>query len=196
MLASPEVARAKCVPLFNLHTNPVDPNDPSKQMPQTSGVVSMIIVPRSEGTKPMPTQELINRVKTFLEEHVPATATVEVVGPFLVEVTVITTVAITATYIDKAGEVERTIQQKLAQFLHPLTGGFDHQGWMFGRRPQLSDLYRLIEGIAGVDHVCTLQLQVKPEVSSGNLFMIYSGQHEVTVQLTTVERKRYAVRIA
>jgi hypothetical protein len=41
----------------------------------------------------------------------------------------------------------------LQAFLHPLSGGEDGQGWPFGRAVYVSELYRLLDGVSGVDYV-------------------------------------------
>jgi hypothetical protein len=45
------------------------------------------------------------------------------------------------------------VVETLRRFLHPLTGGPDGDGWAFGRNIYVSELYELLEGIAGVDYV-------------------------------------------
>ena len=72
-LASPEVARAKCLPLHWL-------GDPPEQAPRR-GTTSIIIVPRSEALKPLPSLELISRVEKFLRARACPTADILVGGP-------------------------------------------------------------------------------------------------------------------
>ena len=82
ILASPEVARARCVPLRNLI------EDPLGQQPAARGEISVIIVPRSSEAKPQPSLELLSRVQDYLEAHSVPTANVSVVGPLYVRVEV------------------------------------------------------------------------------------------------------------
>ncbi|MGB3942456.1 MAG: putative baseplate assembly protein [Candidatus Manganitrophaceae bacterium] len=156
-LASPEVVRAKSVPLRNLTTDPLA----REPLP---GEVGVIIVPRSNEQKPLPSLELIRRTETFLKEHAPLTAHLSVVGPLYIRVDV--TVEVALVSLEGASGVEQAVYQALAAFLHPLTGGLDGTGWDFGRKPHRSDFYALIERVAGVDHVRFLKV-VETEAVSG-----------------------------
>ena len=56
-LASPEVARAKCIPLRDLAGDPLDQSvkvDPLSGLPGLRGRVSVIVVPHSNSPKPLP----------------------------------------------------------------------------------------------------------------------------------------------
>lgn len=128
-LASPDVERAKCVPLRELNQLTVS----LEPLSEVYGAVSVIIVPRSTSPKPLPSLELIHRVQDYLRSHSSATAEIVVVGPQYVSVSVSAEIALTA--LEGASSVENAIDQKLASFLHPLTGGLDGTGWFFGREP-------------------------------------------------------------
>ncbi|NES64301.1 MAG: putative baseplate assembly protein, partial [Okeania sp. SIO2D1] len=178
-LASPEVIRAKCIPLTNLKVNPLDTGE-------LSGAVSVIIVPRSTEAKPLPSLELINRVQDYLETHASPTVNISVVGPLYVRVSI--TVEIALTSLEGGSQVAQAVEEKLAGFLHPLTGGFEGMGWDFGREPYKSDFYRLLEGIAGVDHVRNLEVDEMEELTGAKQtgrFLVYSGKHDIS--LTFVE---------
>jgi hypothetical protein len=177
ILASPEVARARCVPLYNLAV------DPGKTQ-MRPGTVSVIIVPRSVDAKPTPSLELINRVRDFISaRHIPVVDLI-VAGPQYVRVSIKTEIA--PTSLEGESEIKLAIATALSTFLHPLTGGIDGRGWNFGRKPHKSDLYALIEAIAGVDHVHELKVE-KFEESTGasetDRFLVYSGAHEITLRL-------------
>ncbi|EGJ35419.1 MULTISPECIES: putative baseplate assembly protein [Moorena] len=182
-LASPEVSRAKCVPLANLKTNPLAGLDTKLD---SSGTVSVIIVPRSTEAKPLPSLELIKRVQNYLQAYTEPTVAISVVGALYVRVNITTEIAVTS--LEGSREVAQTVEQTLASFLHPLTGGFDGMGWNFGRQPYKSDLYRLLERVPGVDHVSSLEVNDIEELegaSQTNRFLVYSGNH--TINLTFVE---------
>lgn len=175
ILASPAVARAKCVPLYDLEGSPV----PTQR---EAGAVSVIVVPRSTAPKPLPSLELLSRVRDYLDARRLPNADLFVVGPHYLRVDVDTEVALVS--LQGAGEVEAAIFQTLAGFLHPLTGGLDGAGWHFGRRPHKSDVYALIEAIPGVDHVRTLKVDETEDqagVSQTDRFMVYSGTHRISL---------------
>lgn len=176
MLASAKVARAKCIPLLKLKDTPLN----EKQSP---GEVSVIIVPRSIDDKPLPSLELINRVQDYLQANGLPTVNVSVVGPLYVSVEV--AVEIVLASMEGASAVEQAVYQKLADFLHPLTGGSGGNGWAFGRKPHKSDFYVLIEAVQGVDHIRSLSV-VETEDQAGVIdsgrFLVYSGEHTVTLR--------------
>ncbi len=187
LLASPAVARARCVPLLNLKRDPLA----VVNVPEL-GEVSVIIVPNTivhevslkDNRLPNPSLELIERVKTYLEAHCAPTLNLSVIGPLYIEVSV--TVEIVPVSLSLSGTVERQVQETLSRFLHPLTGGFDGKGWFFGRRPHRSDLYALLEAIPNVDHIHFLRVtpddtETSPDIIQAILntdrFLVYSGNH-------------------
>jgi predicted phage baseplate assembly protein len=189
-VASPDVARARCVPLFDLAANP----DASGEEDQVAGTVSLIIVPRSTDPKPLPGIELIESVQEFIDERRIPVASLVVVGPDYVRVDVEADVAVTS--MEKARDVEQAVVEELTRFLHPLEGGLDGTGWEFGREPHKSDLYALIEAIEGVDYVRSLKVTrtqdrthsvIKtPETDyfgKDGRFLVYSGTHKITLSM-------------
>jgi len=179
MLASPRVARATCVPLHDLASDP-DAKDPRP------GKISLIIVPRSKDAKPTPTMELIGRVQSYVDERRIATADLVIVGPEYVRVDVEAEIAVET--LEGASDVRHKVIETLSRFLHPLTGGLSGEGWNFGRKPYDSDLYALIEAIPGVDHVRTLDVKEsedRPGSRATGRALVYSGSH--TIRMTYVE---------
>jgi len=180
ILASPEVARAKCIPLVNLKNNPLQaklkPNDP----PPDIGTVSVIIVPQSYDAQPLPSPELLNIVKTYLEKHAIATANIVVVAPLYIKVSIKVELVILP---DCSAIVVENVQQVLNRFLHPLTGGDDKQGWQFGRVPHESDLYAQIKTVPGIDYIRHLEIVKKEDlekIKNTERFLIYSGTHDIS----------------
>lgn len=173
LLASPEVARARCVPLHDLASDP----DAHQLRP---GTVSLIVVPRTSEVKPVPSLTLLDQVKAYLDQRHIATADLVVVGPEYVRVNVAVEVALLSR--EGASTVEGDVAQTLARFLHPLTGALDQNGWDFGRKPHLSDLYALLEAVPGVDHLPSLQVtetEERPGALASGRFLVYSGSHDI-----------------
>lgn len=169
MLASPEVARARCIPLYDLSIDP----DAVHRLP---GTVSLMIVPRSTGLKPLLNLKLIDRLKTYLDAHRILTAELVIVGPDYVRVDVDADIA--PVSLDGVSAIEMAAEAALVGFLHPLTGGPDGAGWSFGRRPYESDLYVLLESIPGVDHVSRLKVTTLPDragADNTDRFLVYAG---------------------
>jgi hypothetical protein len=152
---------------------------------------------------------LLRQVRAHLQARCPATTDVWVAGPEWIKVTVSVTV-VPRSFADADGVGSR-VRAALERFLHPLTGGPDGQGWAFGRKPHRSELFAVVETVAGVDHVGSLDIVAAPEsatladrlevvlnrtlgqlhgqASGGELqqwlarALVYSGDHAVTVTL-------------
>jgi predicted phage baseplate assembly protein len=176
-LASPEVARVKCVPLYDLAADP----DATRQQ---LGMVSLIIVPRSTESKPVPSLELLGRVRDYLDRHRSPNADISVVGPDYMRVEVEATLGVSS--LEGAREVEVAVSRALARFLHPLTGGVNGEGWDFGRKPHKSDLYALLEETPGVDHVIALRVgefKERADAATTERFLVHSGAHKISLTL-------------
>ncbi|HWS90128.1 MAG TPA: putative baseplate assembly protein [Pyrinomonadaceae bacterium] len=175
--ATPEVARVKCVPLYDLAS---DPDATHRRL----GAVSLIVVPRSAEPRPVPSLELIGRVRHYLDRHRAPNADLFVVGPDYVRVDIEVTLGVSS--LEGAREVEAAVSRSLARFLHPLTGGLDGRGWDFGRRPYKSDLYALLEGTEGVDHVIALRVtetKERADAATTERALVYSGTHKISLTL-------------
>lgn len=169
--ASTQVARAQAImPQF----------DPLRASPTTGGGVGLIIVPRGEGKRPTPDLGLIEQVEAYLRARCPATAALRVSGPIWRRVDVtLTAVPLSPASAD---QLAQNMQNRLDQFLHPLSGGAAGKGWPFSRRPQPSDLYGALHGLPGLDHVRTLSLKISGDAGDATLpFLIYPGAHSITM---------------
>jgi len=129
--ASPNVARARCL-----------------KTPRKEGEVTLLIVPAPE---------LLRRVQEFLDERRLVTTRLRVAKPRFVEISVRAAVVVKqgGPVVDR---LKQTIEDSVRAALHPLFGGPDGRGWAFGRAVHKSDLYRVIEGVEGVDFVDDLEL--------------------------------------
>jgi Baseplate J-like protein len=172
-LASPAVARARCVPLLDLARDPL-------HAPRTPGVVSVIIVPHSAMAQPRPSNELRRRVQDFLQERSLPGIEIAVVGPQYLAVQV--DVEVVPTSLDVSHAVAQAVDDVLRRFLHPLTGGSDGQGWAFGRLPERSQLMAQIGAVPGVDHIRSLTITAEADdqrqteaIQQTGRFLIYAG---------------------
>jgi hypothetical protein len=175
-LASPAIAKAKCYPNRDLA---VDPSGRSVQ----SGVVSVIIIPRSEDPRPLPELTVLRRVRDFLDERrVPDTELV-ILAPEYVRVSV-TAVVVAATQTSVS--IVMQCEQELGRYLHPLTGGPGSRGWKFGQHPHTSDFYALLESIRGLEYVQSLSISLEEErqgLLESGLFLICAGEHSIRLGL-------------
>lgn len=188
--ASAMVARAKAIsprfsPLDLWLTPGETPTDLAQHLAVSeAGTMGLIIVPQSESPRPVPSLELLEQVRAYLAVRCAPTADVWVAGPEWIEVSV--TAVIVPDSLEAADFVGEAVDTALARFLHPLTGGPEGKGWAFGRKPYRSDLYALIEGVAGVEYVRSLAVAETPDSASISRLerrLIFSGQHEITVNV-------------
>jgi hypothetical protein len=147
--ATSEVARVRCV-------RPVAGPGGDRRFAGCGEPVRVVVVPRSVDPAPSPDEALIRGVRRYLEARCPMGVDLEIRGPDYVRVDAEATLGIAAPEL--AGAVEGSALQALNDFLHPLTGGRDGDGWPFGRVPERSDFQALLASLPGVDHVVSLKL--------------------------------------
>ncbi|MGK7925565.1 MAG: baseplate J/gp47 family protein [Spirulina sp.] len=143
-----------------------------------AGQVKLIILPHSRDRQPVPSLALLDRVETYIRSRCEAMVDLIVTGPKWQEVTV--TASITPVFLEGADVVRTHVKQRLEAFLHPLTGGTKGEGWQFSRYPHKSDFYALIQSIAGVDRVDSLQVDPEPASLEADT-LIYSGNHNINL---------------
>lgn len=122
--------------------------------------IKIVIVPEvsNDEPAPIPTTELRQQVFEFLRERRLITTRIQVVPPQYTPVQIaVQFVHDFSSRISRETVVE-SVKNSIQQFLKPLTGGINGQGWEFGRPLFRSELYQLIEAIPGVDHVHQLKL--------------------------------------
>ena len=146
-----------------------------------AGRVGLVVVPKSADPQPVPNLELLTRVQDFITQKLTPTAGLWVAGPDWLRVTV--DAEIVPVDQGAATAVQTAAITRCTQFLHPLTGGSDGQGWAFGRRPYRSDIIALLESVPGIDHVRRIEVQEDPLdfLLRADRFLIFSGEHHVTV---------------
>ncbi|MCG3156692.1 MAG: hypothetical protein DKINENOH_03316 [bacterium] len=141
--ASRQVAKARCVRNLNAQNR------------RETGWVTLYLVPHSRESEPQPSLEMRRMVQRYVAEHcantVAAPQHIFVAGPVYAEIDVLADLVVET--IDAAARVEQEARAKLADFLHPLTGGPTDAGWEFGQGLSASDVYVLLEQIEGLDHV-------------------------------------------
>lgn len=152
-----------------------------REINRRAGQVKVIVLPHSSDRQPIPSLALLERVETYIRSRCQPTMDLIVTAPKWQEVTANAT--ITPVSLENADIVRTRVKQHLEAFLHPLTGG-KGEGWQFGRYPQKSDLYAIIQSIAGVDYVNSLEILLTTNSSLNADTLIYSGNH--TINLTSL----------
>jgi hypothetical protein len=159
------VKRANCVPLQNL-----TPNDAAAKQTRRPGHVSVVVIPdQPEAAQPQPDANLLDALWAYLDERRLLTTRHHVVGPEYVGLNIAATLGQTqgsrlvlgwdANHQTVVGDRE-SIAARLANFFHPLRGGFNGLGWPFGRGAYRSEIYELLAGIPGVDYVRNVEISL------------------------------------
>jgi uncharacterized phage protein gp47/JayE len=133
------------------------------------GWVTLIIIPHSWESRPMPSFGLREDVRSFLEKHAPgdlaAAHGIRVIGPTYLPIDIQATLA--PKDPTEAGTVEQAAREALKTFLHPLLGGPGGKGWDLGRNVYLSDVAAVLSEIKGVDFVAELAISVNGVLQDG-----------------------------
>lgn len=170
--ASAGVARARAIP----------GRDPSGQV--RPGWVTLLIIPQSSDPQPVPSFGLREEVRTYLASRAPAglaeSGHIEVTGPNYLSIDVDATIA--PKDVTQAGVVEEAARTAIAEFLNPLHGGPDGQGWDLGRGLFLSDIAGVLANVAGIDYVEELSLAVNGTLQ-GNSVSVPPDQIVVAGQI-------------
>ncbi|MFZ4662627.1 MAG: putative baseplate assembly protein [Caldilineaceae bacterium] len=114
------------------------PNDPWHygNIDRSPGNINLIVVEAQTKAMPGLSEQLQREIENFLSSRRLVTTTVHVTDPRYVKINVTVKFAIWPTALATQGLteewVETTYAEKIRQFLHPLTGGINNQGWNIG----------------------------------------------------------------
>jgi predicted phage baseplate assembly protein len=192
--ASRQIAKVRCLGTTNLVRTGAglpDPCDPMQlhQALEERGRVSLIIVPDSPDTRPCPSLELRRSVQQYLRDRAPGLVATDerivVRPPDYVSVGVQATIFVVT--LEKAAEAETQARKKLEEFLHPVSGGPEGNGWEFGRPVTRSDIFALLERIADIDRVEDLMFEFggrknPNRVDIGPNELLASGEHKLAIK--------------
>lgn len=149
------------------------------------GMITVIVLPYLPQGRPVPSAGLLRTVAAYVRRRRLVGTRVEVVGPKYLEVTIHARVQ--AKIGTNKTSMESTIVETLNKFLDPLQGGPDGNGWPFGRDVYRSEIMRVIDEVAGVDHVISMELMGEGcEPRCGNIclgptWLVAAGAHEIKV---------------
>lgn len=142
--ASAEVALACCLPQLSMY-----------------GEIEIIIVPKSDQSKPRPQGMLIQSITQYLNERRLINTKIKVRGPEYLDCVIAIDVVLQETHMGQFHAVKRVIEDEFKQFMHPLHGGPEAHGWPMGRTVHISEMYYLLEQIEGVDHVEKIKMRAQ-----------------------------------
>lgn len=157
--ASPLVARAKCLSVGGTGDKQGIP----------PGVVRLLLVPTVPENGGYITDEdlelsrkLLEEVQWYLDERRLLATRLEIMPPKYLKVDV--TARIKAKPNSDPGQVASDVESRLCQYINPVRGGPDGNGWPFGRGLFLSEVYAVIQGTVNVDYIEEVKLfPVNPE---------------------------------
>ncbi|WP_298269428.1 baseplate J/gp47 family protein [Geobacter sp.] len=152
-------------------------------------IVKVVIVPDDPADPaPVPTPAQRQVVFEALRSRAPITTRVQVVSPDCTGVDI--AMAVIRNPADRIpGEgVKGAVEQAVRAFLGPLAGGTEGEGWEFGRPVFRSELYQLIEGVKGVDHVRRLLLNGSEGTAGIPLTSPTSLVHLVALDVVVTDR--------
>ncbi|RYG43899.1 putative baseplate assembly protein, partial [bacterium] len=159
--ASPSVGRARCV-------QPLQASGAGAGAPPP-GTVRVLIVPAlaRSVTVPRPADlrisaRVADQVKGYLDERRLLTTVVEVAEPEYLFVSV--DLRIVADPRMDAEAVASRVQDRLNEYLHPLYGGPNGDGWPFRRSLTLADVYAQVGAVRGVAFLLEARIAVSPVV--------------------------------
>ena len=136
-----QIARARCVPGFNLALA-----DAQARATPSPGTVSVMIVPTAGSSL----DALLPLVVRYLEPRRLLAARVQVVGPRYVPLRVRVTLTLLPDALESV--MRARVVDALTRYLDPIVGR-DGSGWPFGRSVNVSEIYRLLDTLPGVDFV-------------------------------------------
>ena len=161
----------------------------------SGGGLTLLVVPESDRDRPVASMALQDRVQEAVTTAAPATMTagngsITVRPPRFAAVSVGATIRSTGT--DSRSALTAAVESALADFLHPLTGGPDGEGWPIGDCPAADALASVVESVPGVGRVAELSAtlavgddRVRLGAAGRSLpadGLVCDGSHEITVR--------------
>jgi hypothetical protein len=120
------------------------------------GLMTVVILPALQEPKPVPTDELIQIVETYLKKRMPNVGKLKVTAPLYFQVNV--SISVIAESLEVLNEVENNVKIRIEEYLHPLTGGKNGAGWDFGQVPSAADFYFLLSNLKGISYVKEIEI--------------------------------------
>ena len=159
------IARVKCLPQRNLEDNDTDTI--------AKGHISLVVVPenKSQDKEEENKDEKYKPLFDFLDQRRLLTTQIHIVEPEYVSV------AIEAKLVLKDGaqaeDVKETARTEVKLFFAPLESGkyWQGKGWHFGRSVYVSELYKVLDDLEGVDYVEKLDIKDKENSCKSQIYL-------------------------
>ena len=120
--------------------------------PDSPGVVTVIVVPYGpDPNKPVASDQTMAAVAAYLDAYRLVTCELYVTNPVYRLVEIEATITVVPGAI--TGTVQALVENALLAFYNPLSGGQQGTGWDFGGTIYVSDAYRQILDVPGVQRI-------------------------------------------
>jgi len=163
-----------------------------------AGHVTLLIVPDTDSPKPVPSEKLITKVQEEMERKGPEAVVgnnprLTVRGPSYVEVSVEATIETAST--KNVTDVQEMAEDTLTEFMHPLTGGPEGDGWEIGSAPPPAVMTNRLEELDVINRVTSITVTYREDEKKTVLtgdeepplvpldVLMYSGDHDVTADI-------------
>jgi predicted phage baseplate assembly protein len=148
--AAPEIVRARCVT--------------AGAQPEDAGAIRVLVVPSAAPDADgqlrfadlVPSDESLSAVATYLDARRLVGTRILIEPPFYQGVTVVARLRARPRFSPQL--LERSAVRALNQYLDPLTGGPDGDGWPFGRPVQAGEVYAVLQALPGTEIVDDVKL--------------------------------------
>jgi len=175
--AAPQIALVKCFPTMN------------RDLDFTPGKATVIVVPKSNGLKPVPSQEMLNEIDRYLSQRIAAVLNtsdyprLDVIGPEYIRIGVEATVVYTNPESGKI--IEGQIMDNLREFLNPLRGGQEKTGWSLGKNLYISEVCTVIKNTPGVDYISSINIKSSVQCYTLYLEQLQDGHYKPSIPYPT-----------
>lgn len=161
-----KIARVKCLAQRNLE---LQDNKIAK------GHISLVVVPEND-SQDNQVKDKYTALFKFLDHRKLLTTRLHIVEPEYISLTIEAELVLQDGA--QAENVKTQAQQAVEMFFAPLRSQqyWQGQGWPFGRSVYLSELYKLLDDLEGVDYVENLQIKDKDKNSKTE---IYLAEHQL-----------------
>lgn len=175
--AAPQIAIVKCFPTMD------------RELDFTPGKATVIVVPEYNDSKPVPSQELLSEIDSYLSDRISAvlnTANIphlDVIGPDYIRVGIEAAVIYNTPESGKI--IEGRIIDNLKEFLNPLRGGQEKTGWTLGKNLYISEICSVIKNTPGVDYISDITVKASVQCYTLNLELVKNELFKPNVSFPT-----------
>jgi len=164
--ATSEVVIVRCLPPRVAGPSEANPGTPWSYagINRAPGNINVIVVP-NQGlgvANPYPSRDLVREVQAYLDKRRDLAVNLLVSGPYYLPIVVSAKVNVWQTAINQGlatlSSVQADMLLKLQNYLHPVLGGLDGQGWQVGQSVFIADLFKAIMPPENIGFISSLTL--------------------------------------